>query len=67
MTIIEWRREADREPYRIGFQFEPRRWFVYDCRTDDREIVKEFRGKDARDRAVAYAARMNDEARRWGL
>jgi len=61
----ETRKSLGDEPYRIGYTIDTSRWFVRDARTD--EVVKEYRGKDAREHAIAYADQMNDEARRWGL
>lgn len=60
--MTETRDTIAREPYRIGFNVDRRRWFVLDIRTG--EHVAEF---GTRERAIAYAAQMNEEATRWGL
>lgn len=52
---------AEREPYRIGCRFVRGtwRWFVYDIRTDGRQIGRLLA---TRDEALAEAGRLNREA-----
>ena len=54
-TPDEWTRQAEAEPYRVAYQVQRRRWYVYDVRSDV-QIGQSVRSQAE---AVAKANKLN--------